>query len=477
MAENSREIVLDTLLALEREGQYSSRLLRAVLDKYGYLDVRDRAFIKRVTEGTLERQRELDYYLDHFSLVPVRKMKPLVRCLLRMSVYQLVYMDTVPDSAVCNEACKLAAKRKFGNLRGFVNGVLRNISRGRENLPLPDEAKEPVRYLAVKYSMPDWLVELWLAEYGREITKNMLEGLLAIHPVSLRLRGNLTEEEREKLLSGLRERGVRLRESSYLSSVYLAENSGDLTELPGFAEGQWIVQDVSSALAVLAAGVKEGDLVVDACAAPGGKTLLAAEGAGRVLGRDVSEEKAALIRENAVRMKAENLEIQVWDARVQDPSLLGKADVLLLDVPCSGLGVLGKKRDIKYHVSPEGLRELTKLQKEILRACAGYVKPGGTLVYSTCTINRAENQEMVRFLTEELGFLPESLEGVLPERLLAQKRRVEELQEREELPGDCLTAEQRAACIQLLPGYMEADGFFIARLTCPVTGFGQQDRD
>ena len=178
--------------------------------------------------------------------------------------------------------------------------------------------------------------------------------------------------------------------------------------------------------------------VVDACAAPGGKTLLAAEGAGRVLGRDVSEEKAALIRENAVRMKAENLEIQVWDARVQDPSLLGKADVLLLDVPCSGLGVLGKKRDIKYHVSPEGLRELTKLQKEILRACAGYVKPGGTLVYSTCTINRAENQEMVRFLTEELGFLPESLEGVLPERLLAQKRRVEELQEREEVPWDFL---------------------------------------
>ena len=447
MAENSREIVLDTLLALEREGQYSSRLLRAVLDKYGYLDVRDRAFIKRVTEGTLERQRELDYYLDHFSSVPVRKMKPLVRCLLRMSVYQLVYMDAVPDSAVCNEACKLAAKRKFGNLRGFVNGVLRNISRSRENLPLPDEAEEPVGYLAVKYSMPDWLVELWLAEYGREITKNMLEGLLVIHPVSLRLRGNLTGEEREKLLSGLRERGVRLRESSYLPSVYLAENSGDLTELPGFAEGQWIVQDVSSALAVLAAGVKEGDLVVDACAAPGGKTLLAAERAGRVFSRDV-----------------------------QDPSLLGKADVLLLDVPCSGLGVLGKKRDIKYHVSQEGLRELTGLQKEILRACAGYVKPGGTLVYSTCTINRAENQEMVRFLTEELGFLPESLEGVLPEKLLAQKCRVEELRKREELPEDCLTAEQRAACIQLLPGYMEADGFFIARLTCPVTGPGQQNR-
>lgn len=474
MAENSREIVLDTLLALEREGKYSNQLLRAVLDKYGYLDVRDRAFIKRLAEGTLERQRELDYYLDHFSSVPVKRMKPLVRCLLRMSVYQLVYMDAVPDSAVCNEACKLAAKRRFGNLRGFVNGVLRNISRSRDSLPLPDEAKEPVRALAVKYSMPDWLVELWLAEYGMEITKNMLEGLLAIHPVSLRLRESLTGEEREKLLSGLRERGVRLRESEYLSSVYMAENSGDITGLPGFAEGQWIVQDVSSILAVLAAGVKEGDLVVDACAAPGGKTLFASEKAGRVISRDVSEEKAALIRENAVRMKAGNLEIQVWDARAQDPALLGKADVLLLDVPCSGLGVLGKKRDIKYHVRPESIGELTALQREIVRACAGYVKPGGTLVYSTCTINRAENQEMVRFLTEELGFLPDGLEGLLPERLILQKRRLEALREQAGQPDDCLAPEQRAACIQLLPGYMEADGFFIARLIRPVAEAGEQ---
>lgn len=470
MAENSREIVLDTLLALEKEEQYSSRLLRAVLDKYNYLDVRDRAFIKRVTEGTLERQTELDYYLDYFSSVPVRKMKPLVRCLLRMSVYQLVYMDAVPDSAVCNEACKLAAKRKFGSLRGFVNGVLRNISRSRENLPLPDEAKEPVRYLSVKYSMPVWLVELWMAEYGREITKTLLKGLLEIHPVSLRMRESLSGEEREKLLLGLRERGVGLHPSPYLPFVYTVENSGDITGLPGFAEGHWIVQDVSSALAVLAAGVKADDLVVDACAAPGGKTLFACERAGRVISRDVSESKVALIRENAARMRAENITLQVWDARVQDPSLQGKADVLLLDVPCSGLGVLGKKRDIKYHVSPESIGELVLLQKEIVRACAGYVKPGGTLVYSTCTINPAENEEMLRFLTQELGFLPGSLEGLLPDVLLAQKRRVEALREREgQLPDTCLTAEEEAACIQLLPGYMEADGFFIARLTAPET--------
>lgn len=157
--ENIREIVLDTLLALEREEQYSNQLLKAVLDKYDYLELRDKSFIKRVTEGTVERQPELDYYLNHYSSVPVKKMKPLIRCLLRMSVYQLLYMDTVPDSAVCNEACKLAVKRKFGNLRGFVNGVLRNVSRNKDNLPLPDERTEPGARLSVEYSMPEWLVE------------------------------------------------------------------------------------------------------------------------------------------------------------------------------------------------------------------------------------------------------------------------------------------------------------------------------
>ena len=137
--ENVREIVLDTLLSLEREAQYSNQLLKAVLDKYDYLEVREKSFIKRVTEGSVERQIELDYYLNCYSSVPVSKMKPLIRCLMRMSVYQLLYMDAVPDSAVCNEACKLASKRKFGNLRGFVNGVLRKISREKDHLPLPDE--------------------------------------------------------------------------------------------------------------------------------------------------------------------------------------------------------------------------------------------------------------------------------------------------------------------------------------------------
>lgn len=462
MAEDVREITLETLLALEREERFSSRLMKDVLDKYNYLPARDKGFIKRVTEGTLERRQELDYYLDHFSSHPVKKMKPLVRNLLRMSVYQLLFMDSVPDSAVCNEACKLAARHGFGSLRGFVNGILRNLSRNKDNLPLPEEAKEPLSYLAVKYSMPEWLVRRFLEEYGQEITKTMLEGLMRIQPVSLRFCSGLDGREQEKIVQGLKEKGVSLRKSSYLPSVRLMEHSENIGELPGFQEGKWTVQDVSSALAVELAGIKGTDFVMDVCAAPGGKSILAAEKAGRVLSRDVSEEKTALIRENISRMGAKNIETEVWDAVCFDEACEAKADVVLLDVPCSGLGVMGKKRDIKYRVTPEGMEALSALQREIVRVCSRYVKPGGTLLYSTCTVSIAENEEMVRFLTGELGFAPLPFEAELPGLLYKQKQETEALRCREGKEPK-LTDEERRACIQFFPGFMEADGFFIAR--------------
>lgn len=458
----SREIPLEILLTLEREKQYSSRLIKAVLDKYDYLDTRDKAFIKRVTEGTLERQQELDYYLDSFSSLPVKKMKPFIRCLLRMSVYQILYMESVPDSAVCNEACKLATKRSFGSLKGFVNGILRNISRNKDRLPLPDESAEPLKYLSVKYSMPEWLVQFWLEEYGREITTAMLMGLQEIHPVSLRFCGICSQEETEELIREIAGTGAVLKESPYMSCVRLLERGDSISELPGFAEGRWTVQDVSSALAVELAGIKETDFVMDVCAAPGGKSIFAAEKAAKVLSRDVSEEKTELIRENIIRMRAENIEVQTWDATCFDETYEGKADVVLLDVPCSGLGVMGKKRDIKHRVSREGMESLRTLQREIVRVCSRYVKPEGTLIYSTCTINPEENEEMVRFLTEELGLKPLSLEERLPEPLLRQKRETEALRDKEGR-NHGLTAEERRGCIQFLPGYMEADGFFIAR--------------
>lgn len=465
MAENSRELILDTLLEMERNQEYSSKLIRAVLDKYHYLDNQEKSFMKRVLEGTVERQIELDYYLNHYSSVPVKKMKPLIRCLMRMSVYQLLYMDAVPDSAVCNEACKLAQKRKFTNLKGFVNGVLRKIAREKQLLPLPDRKSSPAEYLAVKYSMPRWLVDTWTAQYGQQRTEKLLDGLLQIYPVSLRFRSDMSREQRQSYLSAMEAAGVVLRPSKYLPNVYTAENTDYVGELPGFAEGVFVVQDVSSALAVEAAGIGPEDFVLDACAAPGGKTMLAAEKAHRVLSRDVSYEKLDYIQENLERMGLTNVDAQVYDARCRDEQYVEQADVLLLDVPCSGLGIIGKKRDIKYNVSPEGLKSIVELQKEIVTNSWEYVRPGGFLLYSTCTIHTAENQEMVRWIMEQFPFEPISLEGRIPEPLWQEKKVLDsEGHGIDRLEGDATAEALKNCMIQLLPGEMEADGFFFALL-------------
>ncbi|MBQ6695423.1 MAG: 16S rRNA (cytosine(967)-C(5))-methyltransferase RsmB [Lachnospiraceae bacterium] len=428
MAENAREIVLDTLLEIERNKVYSNQLLKAVLDKYDYLESQDKRFIKRLTEGCIERRIELDYYLNQYASVPVNKMKPLIRCLMRMGVYQILYMDSIPDAAACNEAVKLAVKRKFVNLKGFVNGVLRKIAANKENMPLPEEEKEPLQYLSVKYSMPEWIVEMWLQEYGKEDTQKILEGLSAIHPVSVRFRTDLTAAERATYIQAWEQTGAVVQESTLLPYVYTLTGVDGISSLEGFEEGTFTVQDVSSALSVEAAGIKATDICMDICAAPGGKTMLAAEKAARVLSRDVSEHKVELIQENCRRMQIEEkVTTEVWDATVYDAKKQEYADIVLMDVPCSGLGVMGKKRDIKYHVTPDSLESLTQLQKLIVESSWQYVKKGGVLLYSTCTINKKENQEMVKWICESFPFVLE---------------------------------EER----QLLPGFEEADGFYYARL-------------
>lgn len=457
MAENSREIILDTLLEMERNKEYDGRLIKAVLDKYSYLPSQDKSFIKRVLEGTLERKIELDYYLDSFSSVPVRKMKPLIRCLLRMSVYQLIFMDAIPDSAVCNEAVKLAQKRKFSGLKGFINGVLRSIAKAKDALPTPDPAADLTAYLTVKYSMPRWIVEKWLKEYGGEVTEGMLESLLEIHPVSIRFSTGLTCEEITQYVKQMEEKGVVLNQSTYLPYVYTAKNTDDIRKLPGFAEGKFVIQDVSSALAVEAAGIQAGDFVVDICAAPGGKTMLAAEKAGRVLSRDVSEEKLDYIRENIQRMGLTNVETQVYDAGCKDDTLKEQADVVIMDVPCSGLGIIGKKRDIKYNVTLESLESLNALQKSIVTNSWEYVKKGGILLYSTCTVNPAENQEMVQWITEHFPFEAVYIRERIPEKLAKERDKAAELI----AASDTVLAD---SCVQLFPGIMETDGFFFAVL-------------
>ena len=476
---NIRELILEMLIEILEKDGYSHLVIRGVLDKYNYIESRDKAFIKRVTEGTLEKLIFIDYVLNQFSKVPVKKMKPLIRNLLRFSVYQLLFMDNVPDSAVCNEAVKLAGKRGFRSLSGYVNGLLRNIARNKENIEYPDPKKEKVRYTSVKYSMPEWIVELWDKEYGEEKTILMLEALQMEHPVVVRVSESLSHEQKREWLLSLSDCGVEWAEHPYLPNAYLLKDTEGIAGLPGYEEGRFTVQDVSSMLAVEAAGIRQIDkkssfqegrktedlLVLDVCAAPGGKSVYAGQllsQKGKVIARDLTEYKIFLIEENIGRMKCANVEAEVWDALNFDESLKEKADIVLADLPCSGLGIMGKKRDIRYRSNPEKLMELEELQRQILSVIWQYVKPGGVLIYSTCTINPGENENMVKWFTKEYPFETESLLPYLPKEIW--QRNKEQMIESKR-PEDAYAVDgPEMGCLQLVPGIHETDGFFFARL-------------
>ncbi len=444
--ENSRELAVSMLLEIMEKDRYSHLVIREVLDKYDYLDNRDKAFMKRVTEGTLERMIQIDAVLNQFSKVPVSKMKPFIRTLLRMSVYQLLFMDNVPDSAVCNEAVKLAGKRGFRNLQGFVNGVLRNISRNKETIEYPAKEKNPTEYLSVQYSMPMWLTEHFTECYGLDKTEKIFEAFLSAVPVTVRIRETMSEEAMSKLVDAWQKDGILAEKHPYLPYAYKLEKMDGLQNLAGFEEGLCTVQDVSSMLVSEVADIKPGDRIIDVCAAPGGKSVHAAEklqNTGYVSARDLTEYKVSLIRNTIDRMKLTNIEGRVADATILQKQDIESADIVFADLPCSGLGIMGKKKDIKYHVTEEGLRELADLQKKILNVIWQYVKPGGVLIYSTCTVNPAENEENVNWFIKNYPFETESMTPYLPAALVG---------------------EEKNGMLQILPGIHETDGFFIAKL-------------
>lgn len=439
---NERELVLDILLEIMKNHVKSHVALQNTLSKYQYLEKRERAFVTRVTEGTLEHMIELDYIINQFSSVKVNKMKPVIRIILRSAVYQLRYMDSVPNSAVCDEAVKLAKKRGFVNLKGFVNGVLRTIVRNLDTIEWPDEKNE-TEYLSVRYSMPEWIVEQFLKGYGREQTEIIFGDFQKEKPITIRCnQQSVTPEELEE---HLRAEGVEIRRHPYLPYAFTIQKFDYLAGLISFQDGEFQVQDLSSMLVSEIADPKDGDYVIDVCAAPGGKALHMAEklhGTGMVEARDLTEYKVGLIWQNIDRLGFENVDAVCMDATVLDEESREKADIVIADLPCSGLGVLGKKTDLKYNITKEMQEELVKLQREILEAVQTYVKPGGTLIYSTCTLNFAENEENVKWFLENFPqFEPIALE----ERVCAE-----------------LKPSVKGNTLKLLPGIHESDGFFIS---------------
>ena len=453
-----REAVLEILTGIREKGTYSHIAVKEMLDRCERdgMDRRQRAFVKRLTEGVIERRIELDDVLRQYAKKGAR-IRPVIRDILRIGIFQILYMDSVPDSAACNEAVILTKKYGKKELSGFVNGLLRNVVRdkeaGRFTAGSMKEAGElsGAGELSRRFSMPEWIIGMWQKQLGEEETGKLLEALLEVRPVSVRFDDRCSQARREEILAQMAEKGVKAKKGHYLPYCYELTGTDSIQELPGYREGAWTVQDESSMMVAEAAGLAGGETIYDVCAAPGGKAmhcaskLLAGAGekgeSGTVYAFDLSKGKTTQILRNVHRMHLSNVIVKQRDALIPVPEEAGKADVLLCDLPCSGLGVIGRKRDIKYHVTPEQLAELAQLQKDILRSAVPYLKEGGVLIYSTCTINAGENEEVAEFIEKEMGMCPDPLTPYLPEGI----------------PGI------RGNQLQLLPHVHGTDGFFLAR--------------
>ena len=431
----NRKTAYGVLLDMETNQSYSNLALNQYIEKN---KPESPAFVRELVYGVTENRILLDFYLAAQIPSGLRKVKKQDMTLLRMGIYQLLFMDSVPSYAAVSETVAMARRLCRGR-EGFINGVLRSFQRRLEgeNLPpLPDRGTDPVEYLSVRYSSARWLVELWMNAYGTEKTEMLLQASNGRPLLSLRV--NRKKIERDALMQQLRQDGFQVEEGSLSDRVILVTGKGTgILQHRLYKEGWFSVQDQASVLAADTLHPSAGNLVMDVCAAPGGKTMARAEdmeanagggSAGSIYAFDIYEHKLKMMAEQADRLGISIIKTRCQDARQICEEFKEKADCVLADVPCSGLGVIRRKPEIKLKETAElDFAELEERQKEILHAASSYVKPGGSLVYSTCTINPAENERQIEaFLAGHKDF--------------AEKKR-----------------------LQLLPG-RETDGFFICRL-------------
>ena len=431
------------LFQVLEKNQFSHLELQKLFKEEKELEARDRAFIERVVRGTLEHLYEINSWINHFSRVPVSKLKPAIRVNLQQSVYQILFMDSVPDRAVCNEAVKLAEKTGFRTLKGYVNGVLRTIGREHTNGFHPwKDISQGEKLLGLKYSMPEWIIKRFVTMFGYEKAETIFQCFEK--PVRLAVYRNKNRITSEELKNNLTMAGADPEPLPYGLDGFYLNHGADLERLRDFQDGNFMIQDISSMIQGLITSAGQNQCVFDVCAAPGGKSIHAAidmQGRGMVYSFDVSEYKTSMIRENAERMQIRNIRISVQDATVFNPELENKADILIADLPCSGLGIIGRKPEIRYNIREKDIQELAFLQKKILDTVWKYVKPGGRLVYSTCTLSMEEDEENFRYLTEKLPFDAESLEPYCTDDLICPTKSL--------------------GYMKLIPGDFSGDGFFI----------------
>lgn len=407
----NRKTAFDVLMDVEKNGAYSNLSLNSFIEK-NHPD--SPAFVRELAYGVLRNKLLLDWFLGQLIPSGLKKIKKQDMTLLRMGVYQLSYMKSVPEYAAVSETVNMAKKLARGRER-FINGVLRGYIRNRQQLALPDREVNLEEYLSIVYSVERWIVRLWKDAYGAEKTEALLRA--SNETPELAVRVNLRKTDRKSLKEKLEALGFEAAESEVSDRALLVKGSGLLdTEL--YREGMFSVQDEASILASDALDAKPGDCIADVCAAPGGKTFATAElmaGKGVIYAMDKYEHKLKLMEAQAKRAGIDNIRLLQHDSTVPVEELKGQMDKVLADVPCSGLGVMRRKPEIKYKGRQE-LNELIERQRQILLAAASYVKAGGTLVYSTCTINPAENEkQIVEFLRGNKDFKALEQKQLLPD--------------------------------------------------------------
>ncbi len=452
---NAREVAMEILTKVEQQQAYSNLLLHQTLQRLK-LERVEAALATEIVYGTIQRRNTINYFLSRYLPKGLAKLEPWVRSLLQLSFYQLYYLDRIPMHAVVNEAVNIAKRKSHKGISGMINGVLRNVIRTSERgeLVLP-KGLSPLARISLAESHPEWMVARWIKQFGEQITEQICKANNRAPHISVRV--NTIKNHRDELIRQMIEQEFQVSPSPLSIHGILVQQSGNMAHTDWFTEGKLSIQDESSMLVAAAVDPRPGMNVLDCCAAPGGKTTHMAElmnNQGKVYANDIHPHKQKLIEEQAKRLHLNCIETIANDAKYLSNELKSMTfDRILVDAPCSGLGVIRRKPDLKWVKEEKEIGKLPELQLEILSSAAQLLHPDGVLVYSTCTLECEENQEVVKaFLGQHPQFeLDPSINSILP-------KDYDFHQERQIGPVDGSTG-----MVRILPHEYESDGFFIAK--------------
>ncbi len=434
----ARKLAFEAILKTIKNKSYSNLVLDALL-RENKLDIKEKQFASRLFYGVLERKLTLDYQIEMLSLKKINKLDAEVIAALEMGIYQLCYMESVPDSAAINESVNLIKNSKKKSASGFVNGVLRSFLRNGKKILLPQGDK--YKKAEIEFSIPSWILKMWEKDYDFETALSLSESFIGEKPLNIRV--NTKKISSDELLNEFLKTGVKAKKHEFVPDAITVTNSGDIRKLYGFFKGYFYVQDLSSQLCAHALEPKEGETVLDLCAAPGSKSFTLAQltnDKAKIFSFDLHSHRVKLIEDGAKRLCFNSVTALKGDATVFNEKFSG-ADRVLCDVPCSGLGIIGRKPEIKYKTYDE-IKALKDIQLSIINNGAKYLKKGGVLLYSTCALNKAENEEIIKeFLENNPDFEEDSLPPLFDNIVSGGVKK-----------------------ITLSPLLGDFDGFFIARL-------------